>query len=101
MLTCGIDRHHSGRPPASVARMHDFSAWLGAYDFLGVSFANVGMALAAALLSYVLMRFAIGRMVARLQHLTRRTATTIDDTLLEVLSGTSRWLILLAALMIG
>lgn len=81
--------------------MHDFSLWLNQYDFYGVSFGNIALAVAAAILSYLLMRVAIGRVVVRLQHLTRRTRTGVDDMVLEVLAGTSRWLILLAAVMIG
>lgn len=81
--------------------MQDLIHGLNSYDVFGVSFVSVAMALAAALLSYLLMRFAIGRVVVRLQHLTRRTHTGVDDMLLEVLAGTSRWLILVAALMVG
>jgi small-conductance mechanosensitive channel len=81
--------------------MQGLTHWLENYDLFGISLVSISMAVAAALLSYGLMRFAIGRVVVRLQQLTRRTATGIDDMVLEVLAGTSRWLILVAALMIG
>ena len=81
--------------------MQDFSQWLNHYDLFGISFVSIMMAFAAAILSYLLMRVVIGRVVVRLQHLTRHTSTGIDDMLLEVLASTSRWLILVAALMIG
>jgi small-conductance mechanosensitive channel len=84
-----------------LARMHDLIDWLRTYDVFGVTLANIALATASALASYVLMRLALRFVTTRLRALTQRTANGADDVFVEVLAGTSRWLILLAALMIG
>lgn len=81
--------------------MNDFFDWLQAADIAGTSVINVVLAITAALLSYLLMSMALRLAVGRLGVIAARTITRLDDTLVEVLSKTSRWLMLLAALLIG
>jgi small-conductance mechanosensitive channel len=81
--------------------MHDFYQFLGHYDVAGVSSASIVMALAAALLSYALMRFVIGFAARRLRAFAHRTTNSADDMLIDVLAGTSRWLLALTAVLIG
>lgn len=81
--------------------MQEIVQSLGHYDVAGISTFNLAMALAAALLSYVLMHVVIGFAAGRLRALSRRTANSADDMLVDVLAGTSRWLLVLTALLVG
>jgi small-conductance mechanosensitive channel len=58
-------------------------------------------AAAAALLAYTLMSFALRVVRARLDRMATHTRTQADDVIAEVLAGTQRWLIVLAALLFG
>lgn len=81
--------------------MNDFLDGLQTTSLFGLSLASMALALAATLLSYLLMRMALRFSVGRMRQVAARTTNRIDDTVLEVLSSTNRWLMLLAALLIG
>jgi small-conductance mechanosensitive channel len=81
--------------------MQDFLHWLGQLDVAGIPSRDLLLALAAAGLSYVLLRGVVGFAAGRLRALSRRTANRADDVLVEVLAGTSRWLLGLTAMLIG
>jgi len=81
--------------------MNDFLDWFQTTAIFSLSLVSLSLAIAATLISYLLMhitlRFAVGRMRKMAAHTTNR----VDDTVVEVLSSTNRWLMLLAALLIG
>lgn len=81
--------------------MDYFIAWLNDSHLRGVSFLNIAFALAAAALAYLLMVGGLRLVTGRLRKLADRTATTLDDLVVNVLAGTSRWLLLVAAVLIG
>ncbi|HEY8358133.1 MAG TPA: mechanosensitive ion channel family protein [Ramlibacter sp.] len=61
----------------------------------------MAFALGVATGSYLLMIGTLRLVTVRLRKLAERTKTTVDDLLVSVLSGTSRWLLLVAALLVG
>ena len=67
----------------------------------GLSLTNIALALAAALLSYLAMSIFLRGALARLEKVSVRTANRVDDVLVQVLRGTRRWLLAVAALLIG
>lgn len=75
--------------------------WLDNYDVFGLSLFNIALALAAAVASYVLMRLALRFVAGRMRQLADRTSNRADDLLVQVLSGTSTWLLWVVALLIG
>lgn len=75
--------------------------WLQDSTFLGVSLSNVALAVAAALLAYLVMSFGLRVALNRFERIAQRTENRADDVLVEVLSGTSFWLVALVALLIG
>lgn len=81
--------------------MHYFIEWLNTSQVAGISFLNIAIALAVAVASYALMVFGLRLVTGRLRKVAERTRTTMDDILVHVLAGTNRWLLLLAALLIG
>ena len=70
-------------------------------NLLGVPLASAGLALAVALLVYAVMVGAQRLALNRLTRLAERTDTQADNALVEVLRGTRRGLIALAAGLIG
>jgi small-conductance mechanosensitive channel len=64
-------------------------------------FTRFALAAAAALLAWLLMRVGLRFAIARLRSFSERTRTLADDTAVEVLDGTSPWLLLLTAALIG
>ncbi|MEO7160073.1 MAG: mechanosensitive ion channel family protein [Polaromonas sp.] len=62
---------------------------------------GLALAAAAALLSYLLMSLTLRLAVGRMRELAKQTTTRLDDMLVEILSSTNRWLMLLVALLIG
>jgi small-conductance mechanosensitive channel len=68
---------------------------------LGVPVTDLALAVAAALIAYLtvslLLRYAVGRM----RLLAQRSENRVDDTAVEVLGGTNRAFLVLAALLIG
>ena len=81
--------------------MRDFIQWLGQYDVAGISSFDLLLATGSAILSYLLLRLVLGFAAGRLRALSHRTANTVDDVLVEVLAGTSRWLLVVTALLVG
>lgn len=81
--------------------MNDFLNWLVATDVFGLSVTSLALAAATAFISYLVMRMALRFVVKRMTQIATHTVNRIDDTLIEVLSSTNRWLMLLAALLIG
>lgn len=81
--------------------MQDFIDWIGNSHIAGISLLNIGLALAAAVLSYGLMLLGLRLVTGRLRKLTQRTATPMDDVVVQVLASTNRWLLLVAALLVG
>ena len=62
---------------------------------------SLSLAIVATLISYLLMRIALHFSLGRLTKIAERTTNRVDDTVVEVLGGSNRWLMLLAALLIG
>lgn len=83
--------------------MIDFSSLDGLRDatLFGWPLGNAALALVAALLTYLLLRIALRFTLRHLSRLADRTSTNADDVLVEVLSDTSRKLMLVVALLVG
>lgn len=79
----------------------DRVAALGELRVWGQPLAAWLTAVAAALLAWALMSFALRLVRARLDRMAAHTRTQADDVLAEVLAGTQRGLIALAALLFG
>jgi small-conductance mechanosensitive channel len=75
--------------------------WLGDAEVFGVSMINLLVALVVALVVYTALTVALRLALGRLSHISERTGTRADDVLLEILGGTSGWLIALVALLVG
>jgi len=81
--------------------MNDFLDWFQSADIFSLSLASLSLAIAATLISYLLMSTALHFSVGRLKKIAEQTTNRVDDTVVEVLGGSNRWLMLLAALLIG
>lgn len=81
--------------------MHPFIDWLNASHLAGISLFNLMMALVVAIGSYALMVLGLRIVTGRLRKITERTSTGMDDVIVNVLASTNRWLLLLAAILIG
>lgn len=81
--------------------MHPFIDWLNASHLAGISLFNIMMALVVAIGSYALMLLGLRIVTGRLRKITERTSTGMDDVIVNVLASTNRWLLLLAAILIG
>lgn len=81
--------------------MNDFLEWFQTTDIFSLSLVSLSLAIAATLISYLLMRIALHFSVGRLKKIAEQTTNRVDDTVVEVLGGSNRWLMLLAALLIG
>ena len=75
--------------------------WMRDSQVAGLSFFDLGLALGAAILSYAAMRLALRLATGRLRVLAGSTTNTMDDVVVNVLASTNRWLLLVAALLIG
>jgi small-conductance mechanosensitive channel len=73
----------------------------GSMEVFGLSLTNIALATAVALLSYLAMSVALRVALGRLEKIAGHTANKIDDLVVQVLRHTSRWLMLVAALLIG
>jgi small-conductance mechanosensitive channel len=82
-------------------RMNHFVDWFQTKSIFGLSLPSVALAIAAIGVSYLVMTMALRFAVGRMKKIAVRTTNRVDDTVVEVLSSTSRWLLLLAALLIG
>lgn len=81
--------------------MNDFLDWFETTTIFSLSLASLSLAIAATLISYLLMRIALHFSVGRMKKIAAQTTNRVDDTVVEVLGGSNRWLMLLAALLIG
>ena len=81
--------------------MNHFVDWFQTKSIFGLSLPSVALAIAAIGVSYLVMTMALRFAVGRMKKIAVRTTNRVDDTVVEVLSSTSRWLLLLAALLIG
>jgi len=77
------------------------TAWLQATTLGGITIANWAVGAAAATGTYIILRLALAFAFNRLRKFATRSPTAMDDGLVEVLSGTSQWLIALFALLVG
>ncbi len=75
--------------------------YFGNSTVLGLPLTNLAIATATALVAYVAMSLLLGYAVGRMRALARRSENRIDDTAVEVLGGTNRIFLILAALLIG
>ncbi|MBA3590907.1 MAG: hypothetical protein H0W38_15290, partial [Methylibium sp.] len=85
-------------------RMNDLNfaaTWFTTMTLLGVPLTNWALACAAALGFYLLFTFGLRFALRRASRVAVNTSNRVDDTLIEVLSRTNRWLLALAALLIG
>jgi small-conductance mechanosensitive channel len=81
--------------------MNRFIDWSQVAQGFGISLTSVAVAIAVALASYLLMSWGLRFAVSRMEKISVRTVNRIDDTVVEVLSGTSQGLMVLAALLVG
>ena len=83
--------------------MNDLSTMEGlrATTVFGLSLVNLVAALVVALGAYLVVSLALRFALGRLTKIAERTTTRADDVIVEVLSGTSRWLVLLVARLFG
>ncbi len=77
------------------------ATWFTTMTLLGVPLTNWALACAAALGFYLLFTFGLRFALRRASRVAVNTSNRVDDTLIEVLSRTNRWLLALAALLIG
>lgn len=75
--------------------------WLADTLFLNVPLTSWALAIAAALGSYLLFTFGLRFALRRAKRVSERTSNRVDDTVVEVLSRTNRWLLAVIALLIG
>lgn len=78
--------------------MPDWMTWAAPS---GVTLAELGTALAVAVLAFAAMKLALRIVRTRLEHLAPLTETNVDNAFVDVLAGTRGWLIALASLLIG
>lgn len=81
----------------------DFSLlpWLQQTTIAGLSVSSIAIACLVAMLVYLAMATTVRIALKRLAKIAGRTTNRADDFFIEVLSGTSQWLMALAALLIG
>jgi small-conductance mechanosensitive channel len=82
-------------------KLNDFSRWYHDATIFGLALGDALVAAVVALVAYLLMRGALRLLLRRLSAIAARTPNRTDDMLVEVLGGTHRGLIALAALLIG
>ncbi|MEF7613157.1 mechanosensitive ion channel family protein [Aquincola sp. MAHUQ-54] len=75
--------------------------WLDTTTVAGISAANLLWALLVACLSYLALSTALRLAIQRAGRLVGRTATRVDDFIVEVLASTHRGLIFLMSMLIG
>jgi len=79
----------------------DIIRWLESKELLGITLTDWAIGLGAALAIYLTLTILLGLALRRLKTIAGQTSNRVDDTMVEVLSGTKHWLIALAALLIG
>jgi small-conductance mechanosensitive channel len=87
--------------PQAMNRLETHLGNLQQSPLLGVPASQWLVALAAALALYLALAFSLRLLRSRVASLAVHTQTRLDDTALEVLAGTSRVLVALAALLLG
>ncbi|MEO7243498.1 MAG: mechanosensitive ion channel family protein [Variovorax sp.] len=75
--------------------------WTRTETLFGLPILNLALALAALLISYLVITLLLRFVLSRMRLLASRTATHFGDVIVEVLDGTSQVLIALVALLIG
>jgi small-conductance mechanosensitive channel len=75
--------------------------WMNQASPFGATYAELGTALAVAVLAFVAMMLALRVVRARIERLAPRTETHVDNAFADVLAGTRGGLIALASLLIG
>lgn len=75
--------------------------WLNETQWLGNSLWAWGIAVAWALLGFIVVRFVIGILAGRLARLAQRRPDSAIETLAHALKGTRNWLLLLAAILVA
>ena len=75
--------------------------WFSGATVAGISVASIAIGAGAALLAYLVMSLALRIALGRLTRIAERTSNRADDVLVDVLAGTSRWLLAVIALLIG
>lgn len=68
---------------------------------LGLAVPDLALAVAAALATYLAMRLVLRYMIGRMRGIAQHTSNRVDDTVVEVLAGTNRAFLVLAALLVG
>jgi len=68
---------------------------------LGLPVPDLALAVAAALAAYLAMRLVLRYMIGRMRGIAQHTSNRVDDTVVEVLAGTNRAFLVLAALLVG
>ncbi|TCS33785.1 small-conductance mechanosensitive channel [Paucimonas lemoignei] len=76
-------------------------AWLSQTTLLGMSLLNWIIASGVAIFSYIVMTTAVSIIVNRLDKIKDRTVTHVDDFIVDVLGGTSKIVLAIAAFLIG
>jgi small-conductance mechanosensitive channel len=79
----------------------DTRYWLANAEPFGIPLTAYGLALAAAVVSFVALRLALAVGLRQVSRIAKHSQTRIDDVMVEVLSRTSPWLLALASLLIG
>jgi len=75
--------------------------WLADTEVFGVSMINLLLALTVSLVVYMVLSAALRLVLSRLKRISDRTTNRADDVIVEILGGTSGWLIALVALLVG
>ncbi|AKJ28087.1 mechanosensitive ion channel family protein [Caldimonas brevitalea] len=76
--------------------------WFSTTTLLGLSLSNWLLVIAASVGSYLVMTLGLRFALSRARRIAeRRRGQGLDDAVVELLEGTNRWLILLAAVLIG
>jgi len=78
-----------------------FVHWLRETSVAGMSVSSLLVAALAAFVAYLVMSVTVRVALNRLSKIAGHTSNRADDFFFEVLSGTSHWLIVLIALLIG
>lgn len=79
----------------------DLAAWWHDELVLGVPTGSAIVAVLVALTAYLVMALGVRAVLGRLSRMADQTATHVDDGLIEVLGATSRWLMMLVAVLLG
>lgn len=75
--------------------------WFDQARLWGLSVSEIAVAAASALLLYAAMLFGLRAAMQRASRFAGQTRTRADDAIVEMLAGTNRWLLALAALLVG